>query len=106
MKSQQFDALLDKYPLRKLDQDAHLFTSDQLIDFPGRVFEIKNTIEHKPKLLKRLYAKTARGIVTRNNKESVAQLRKKYQFTEHETNYLFFTSSEELGAIVIEASKL
>jgi 16S rRNA G966 N2-methylase RsmD len=106
MKSQQFDALLDQYPLRKLDQDAHLFTSDQLIDFPGRVFEIKNTIEHKPKLLKRLYAKTARGIVTRNNKESVVQLRKKYQFTEHETNYLFFTSSEELGAIVIEASKL
>ncbi|MEN8815243.1 MAG: methyltransferase [Nonlabens sp.] len=106
MKSQQFDALLDQYPLRKLDQDAHLFTSDQLIDFPGRVFEIRNTIENKPKKLKRLYAKTARGIVTRNNKESVATLRKKYQFKEHETNYLFFTSSEELGAIVIEASKL
>lgn len=106
MKSQQFDALLDQYPLSKLDQDAHLFTSDQLIDFPGRVFEIRNTIENKPKKLKRLYAKTARGIVTRNNKESVAQLRKKYQFKEHETNYLFFTSSEELGAIVIEASKL
>lgn len=106
MKSQQFDALLDQYPLSKLDQDAHLFTSDQLFEFPGRVFEIKNTIENKPKKLKRLYAKTARGVVTRNNKESVAQLRKKYQFKEHETDYLFFTSCEELGAIVIEASKL
>ncbi|AGC77583.1 hypothetical protein LX97_02224 [Nonlabens dokdonensis] len=106
MKSQQFPALVEEYQLYKLDHDAHLFTSDNLVDFPGRVFEIENTIENKPKLIKRLYAKTAKGIVTRNNKESVAQLRKKYQFKEHEKHYLFFTSSEELGAIVIEASKL
>jgi hypothetical protein len=92
--------------LYKLDHDAHLFTSDSLIDFPGRVFKIENTIENKPKLIKRLYAKSSKGIVTRNNIQSVAQLRKKYQFKEHETDYLFFTSSEELGAIVIEASKL
>lgn len=106
MKSQQFAALVKEYQLYKLDHDAHLFTSDSLIEFPGRVFKIENTIENKPKLIKRLYAKSSKGIVTRNNIQSVAQLRKKYQFKEHETDYLFFTSSEELGAIVIEASKL
>ncbi|MFT5925351.1 MAG: hypothetical protein ACI9WL_000080 [Rubritalea sp.] len=106
MKSQQFDSLMMQYPLGKLDQDAHLFTAKELIDFPGRVFEIINVVENKPKKLKKLFAKTARGIVTRNYKESVAQLRKKYQFTEHETDYLFFTSSQELGSIVIEAVKI
>ncbi len=106
MKSQQFVDLMKAYQISKLDHDAHLFTCDNLIDFPGRVFEIKNTMEYKPKLIKRHFGKTARGIVTRNNKETVAQLRKKYQFKEHETDYLFFTSSEELGAIVIEAIKL
>ena len=70
------------------------------------MFEIKKVSQNKPKILKRLYAKTARAIVTRNNKETVAQLRKKYWFSEHERNYLFFTSSQELGAIVIEAVKL
>jgi len=106
MKSQQFDSLMIQYSLEKLDQDAHLFTSKQLVDFPGRVFEIINVIQNKPKNIKRLFAKTARAIVTRNNKESVAQLRKKYQFTEHETDYLFFTSSQELGSIIIEAVKI
>jgi hypothetical protein len=106
MKSQQFDSLMTQYSLEKLDQDAHLFTSKQSVDFPGRVFEIINVIENKPKNIKRLFAKTARAVVTRNNKESVAQLRKKYQFTEHETDYLFFTSSQELGSIIIEAVKI
>lgn len=106
MKSQQFDSLMQQYDLQKLDQDAHLFTSEKLVDFPGRVFEIKKVAPNKAKLLKRLYAKSARAIVTRNNKETVAQLRKKYQFSEHESHYLFFTSSQELGAIVIEAVKV
>ncbi|WP_213522689.1 methyltransferase [Nonlabens sp.] len=106
MKSQQFDSLMQHYALQKLDQDAHLFTSEKLCDFPGRIFEIKKVAPNTSKILKRLYAKSAKAIVTRNNKESVAQLRKKYQFSEHETDYLFFTSSQELGAIVIEAVKL
>ncbi|QJP35733.1 methyltransferase [Nonlabens sp. Ci31] len=106
MKSQQFASLMQQYAVQKLDQDAHLFTSEKLIDFPGRVFEIKKVSLNKSKILKRLYAKSARAIVTRNNKETVAQLRKKYQFSEHETNYLFFTSSQELGAIVIEVVKV
>lgn len=106
MKSQEFDAILEQYPLAKLDQDAHLFTSNDLIDFPGRVFEILNVIKNKPKVIKKLYGKSARGVVTRNHKESVALLRKKYQFSEHETDYLFFTSSEDHGAIVVEAKKL
>ncbi|WP_298953763.1 methyltransferase [uncultured Nonlabens sp.] len=106
MKSQEFDAILEQYPLLKLDQDAHLFTSEHLIEFPGRAFEIKSVNDNKPKKIKRLYGKSARGVVTRNHKESVAQLRKKYQFSEHETDYLFFTSSEELGSIVIEVIKL
>jgi 16S rRNA G966 N2-methylase RsmD len=106
MKSQQFDSLMQQYALQKLDQDAHLFTSENLFDFPGRVFEIKKVSQNKPKILKRLYAKSARAIVTRNNKETVAQLRKKYRFSEHERDYLFFTSAQELGAIVIEAVKL
>jgi hypothetical protein len=106
MKSQQFDALIMQYYLKKLDQGAHLFTSNQFIDFPGRVFKTISVVENKPKNINRLFAKTARGIVTRNNKESVAQLRKRYKFTEHETDYLFFTSSQELGPIIIEAVKI
>jgi hypothetical protein len=106
MKSQQFAALMQQYPVYKLDHDSHLFTANELVDFPGRIFKIIKVHNFKPKLIKKLYAGTARGVVTRNSKETVAQLRKKYNFKEHETDYLFFTSSKEVGAVVIEAVKL
>lgn len=106
MKSQQFAAVTKQYPVYKLDHDAHLFTTNELVDFPGRIFEIKQVHSYKPKVIKRSYAGTARGVVTRNSKETVAQLRKKYSLKEHDTDYLFFTSSKKLGAVVIEAEKL
>jgi len=106
MKSQGFKSLAESYNLEKLDINAHLFTSDSLMDFPGRVFEIQEFSAYKPKSVKKKYGKTARGIVTRNFKNTVKQLRDKFQFTENEMDYLFFTSVKGVGAVVIEAVKL
>ncbi|MGJ8684174.1 MAG: THUMP-like domain-containing protein [Nonlabens sp.] len=105
MKSQGFGFICEQYGISKIDHDAHLFTSDERIDFPGRIFRIEDIKAYKPKDIKRSYGKSHRGVVTRNFRESVHQLRQKYQLKEHETDYLFFTSS--MGkSIVIEAKKL
>ena len=106
MKSGAFQTLADQYEVEKLDTNAHLFTSDERKVFPGRVFEIIKFNSYKPKSVKKLYGKSARGVVTRNFKGNVKQLRTKFQFTEHDTDYLFFTSVKGLGATVIEARKL
>lgn len=106
MKSQGFDVLTNFYQLQKLDHNAHLFTSEKLIDFPGRVFDVITVLPYKPKLIKKLYGKSARAVVTRNFKNTVKQLRDKFQFAEHEKDYLFFTSVKGQGAVVIEAEKL
>ncbi|MBF4983129.1 methyltransferase [Nonlabens mediterrranea] len=105
MKSQAFGHLCEKYGVSKIDQDAHLFTSKKSIDFPGRTFIIEEIKAYKPKDIKRTYAKSHRAVVTRNFRESVHQLRTKFQLKEHETDYLFFTSS--MGKpVVIQAKKL
>lgn len=105
MKTQCFGAICEQYFVVKLDRDAHLFTSDALLDFPGRAFKINAIHDYKPKIIKRKYSKSARAVVTRNFRESVAQLRTKYKLTESEDHYLFFTSIEG-KYVVIEALKV
>jgi 16S rRNA G966 N2-methylase RsmD len=106
MKTQAFAALSHQFQVQKIDQDAHLFTSNELVEFPGRVFKVKRVLDYKPKSIKRQYGKGAHAVVTRNFRESVKEIRTKYKFTEHEFNYLFFTSSAGRGALVIEAEKI
>lgn len=105
MKTMAFQGLCKQYPVSKIDQDAHLFTSDELLDFPGRVFEIKAVNAYKPKAIKKQYGSSERAVVTRNFRESVAQLRTKYKLAESETDYLFFTSVAG-NYVVIEAVKM
>lgn len=105
MKSQGFKSLAEDYGVYKLDHNAHLFTSASRVDFPGRIFEVQRVIPYQPKQVKKLFGKSGRGVVTRNFKNTVKQLRDKFQFTEHDTDYLFFTSVNGKGAVVIEAVK-
>jgi 16S rRNA G966 N2-methylase RsmD len=106
MKSQAHGEIREQFHVSKIDQDAHLFTSDHLVEFPGRTFQVMATHRYKPKIIKRLYGNSARAVVTRNFRESVHQLRSKYKLSEHETDYLFFTSLKDQGKVVIEAKKL
>ncbi|SCY12887.1 hypothetical protein SAMN05192588_1287 [Nonlabens sp. Hel1_33_55] len=106
MKSQAFGEVCSQYGVSKIDQDAHLFTREDLIQFPGRCFKILEVHDYKPKIIKRQYGKGAHAVVTRNFRESVKKLRTIFNFEEHETNYLFFTSIAGRGPVVIEAIKI
>lgn len=105
MKSQAFGMLGVLYDVTKLDNDAHLFSSNQLIEFPGRTFRVEQVLPYKPKDIKKRFAKSGRGVVARNFRESVTQLRTKFNLKESETDYLFFTTINGT-ATVIEATKL
>jgi hypothetical protein len=106
MKSGGFKSMANLYKVEKLSSNTHLFTSDSLVNFPGRVFEIRKVDSYKPKLVNKKFGKSARGVVTRNFKNSVKELRSKYKLTEHDTDYLFFTQVERMGAVVIDCFKL
>ena len=92
MKSGLFDALGFDFSLLKLHQNSHLYTSNQLTEFPGRCFEIIRTVPYKKKKLKAAIDFNKAHITTRNFPETVASLRKQLKLKDGGDHYLFFTT--------------
>lgn len=91
LKSGGFNALAKQLKLGKLHQHSHLYTSTKLIEFPGRVFEIKRQLPFQKKTIATALKGIKANITTRNFPESVAELRKKFKIKEGGDLYLFFT---------------
>jgi hypothetical protein len=106
MKSGAFDIVSTKYKLNKLHQHAHLYTSNDLIDFPGRRFEIKEVIPFQKKEIKKSLKIKKANITTRNFPESVSTIRKKFKISDGGDDYLFFTTSENGQKIILVCSKV
>lgn len=104
MKSGGFDALTQQYPLKKLHKHSHLYTSDRLIDFPGRSFKITAQIAYSKKDIKKMGI-TKANITTRNFSETVEQIRKKTGIKEGGSTYLFFTTNINNERIVLLCEK-
>jgi hypothetical protein len=92
LKSGGFHQISKKLNLYKLHQHAHLYTSERLIKFPGRIFKVENSISYdKKKLLKLLPQKKA-NITTRNFPKTVAQFRKETKIKDGGEIYIFLTT--------------
>lgn len=94
LKSGGFKTIAEKLQLVKLAEHSHLYTADSLKSFPGRVFEVVDTIPYQKKNLKKLGFKKA-NITTRNFPLSVAEIRKLSGIKDGGINYLFFTTIED-----------
>ena len=106
MKSGLFELLAEKTGTSKLHQNSHLFTSEKLIEFPGRIFEAIDIKEFKPSLLKKELKGKKANITTRNFPESVATLRKLLKIKDGGERYLFFTIDMENQKIVLDCRKI
>ncbi len=105
LKSGGFHDISVQLNVKKLQQHTHLYTSDNLIEFPGRSFSIIAVIPYnKKQLLKTLQSKKA-NITTRNFPKSVAQLRKETKLSDGGDTYLFFCKLLDLKNAVIICKK-
>jgi len=89
MKSGGFKIIGRKFDLQKLHANTHLYTSAQLIDFPGRCFRIIETYPFNNKAIKNTGIKKA-NISARNFPISVADIRKKLKIKDGGETFLFF----------------
>lgn len=105
LKSGGFNILTSVLSVAKLHKHSHLYTSEQLINFPGRAFEILKVTPYNKKEMKRLGIKKA-NITTRNFSESVQNIRNTFKIKDGGDQYLFFTTNEDHEKIVIIASKV
>lgn len=105
LKSGAFHDLAIHYNLNKLAENTHLYTSEELIDFPGRRFEIIKVLPYNKKEM-RAYSKSKANVTIRNFPETVAQIRKKWKLKDGGNDYLFFTSLENNDRVVISGKPI
>lgn len=105
LKSGGFKSLAKVFKLKKLHQHSHLYTLDELINFPGRSFKILEVLPYSKKSLKALNLAKA-NVTTRNFPLSVSELRKKHKIKDGGDVYLFFTTDFNDDLIVIKCQKI
>ena len=106
MKSGGFNEVGEFYQLNKLHKHSHLYTSEDLIAFPGRVFVIQNTFSFSKTEMKNNLEKSQSNISTRNFPETVENIRKKWKIKEGGNTYSFFTTDENDNKIVLICTKI
>ena len=82
LKSGAFDLVSEKFFVQKFHQNTHLYTADDLVDFPGRTFLIEKVIPYSKSEIRDALTFKKANIATRNFLESVATLRKKWKIAD------------------------
>ncbi|QHI35889.1 hypothetical protein IMCC3317_12370 [Kordia antarctica] len=106
LKAGGFLSIAKAFGLEKLHQHSHLYTSDELITFPGRCFEVQKTVPYTKKIIKKELNLTKANITTRNFPESVASIRKKLTIADGGTDFLFLTTVFTGKKTVIHCKKV
>lgn len=107
MKAGAFKYVSQRYGLKKLHVNTHLYTSVSLVaDFPGRCFKVLQTLGFNKKDLKQLatYGKKA-NLTVRNFPSSVESLRKKLHLKEGGSLFLFATTIADNQHVIIVCEK-
>ena len=115
MKAAPFKLLSQRFNIKKLHRNSHLYTSDELVtDFPGRIFEVINVVPFDKKAKKILSQQTTVNgqqslskvsIAVRNFPLSAEELRKHLGFKDGDDFYIFGTTMKGEKKVLILGSK-
>ena len=106
MKSGGFDVVSSKFKIDKLHKHSHLYTSEDLISFPGRIFEIQDTIPYNKTAIKKNLKNKQVNITTRNFPENVESIRKKWNIKDGGNTYCFFSTDINNNKIALICTKI
>jgi hypothetical protein len=105
MKAQGFKVLTERFLMKKLQNNSHLYTSSEWIpEFPGRKFQIQEVSGLGKKELKSfLDGLTQANLTVRNFPMTVADLRKRLKIKEGGEYFLFATTLQDNRKVLIKA---
>lgn len=108
MKAGCFAQLCERYGVKALGLNSHLFVSGEKIErFPGRRFRIKAVSSMNRKELKKTLAGIMEANITvRNFPLPVAELRKRLKLKDGGNTYIFATTVADDKHVVIVAEKV
>ncbi|MBT8324729.1 MAG: class I SAM-dependent methyltransferase [Winogradskyella sp.] len=105
LKAGAFNAVSALLNITKLHKHSHLYTSDALVEFPGRRFKIEKAIPFNKKIFAKEKISKA-NVTTRNFPLSVGDIRKKLKIKDGGNIYLFFTTNLSDEKIILICSKI
>jgi len=91
--------------LDKLHPHTHLYTSKQLLSFPGHSFKVEQITTYNKKGFESLKINSA-NVKLRNAPDSAETLRKKFKFKDGGDCYLFFTTDQTGKGCIIKTRKI
>ena len=106
LKSGGFHQISHQLKVFKLQQHSHLYTSNELLEFPGRVFKIENVVPYHKKKLKKFLTDDKANITIRNFPKTVEQIRKETKIKDGGNSYLFFTTLNTSEFVVVICKKI
>ena len=105
LKAGAFLQVAVRFGLSKLHPHSHLYTSEHLVDFPGRRFRTEKIWTYGKSEMKTL-AGEKMNITTRNFPETVESLRKRWKIADGGDKYCFFTTDINEQKIALICSKI
>ena len=84
----------------------HLYTSDELIDFPGRTFQIEKTVNCTKKDMIENFSNQKMNVTVRNFPDTVDNIRKKWKIKDGGNQYCFFTTDKNENKIALICTKI
>lgn len=106
LKAGPYRLLSERYGVRKLQANSHLYTSFHEVDFPGRRFRVLEVSDFGKKNLKQFLQGIEKANLTvRNFPTSVVELRKKLKLKEGGDLYLFATTLHGGQKVLIKCIK-
>lgn len=105
LKTGLYNTLAERFKVKKLHKHSHLYTSDQVENFPGRIFKIVEVIPYNKKNLKQ-FENQKWNVTTRNFPLKVEEIRKKHKLKDGGIIYVFFTTNLNNEKIVVICEKI
>jgi len=106
MKSGGFNQIASYFSVDKLHKNSHLYTSDELIDFPGRTFQIQKIVNYSKKDMIENFSNQKKNITIRNFPDTVENIRKKWKIKDGGNQYCFFTTDKNENKIALICTKI
>jgi hypothetical protein len=106
MKSGGFNQIASFFSVDKLHKNSHLYTSDELIDFPGRAFQIEKKVNFSKKDMIENFSNQKMNVTVRNFPDTVENIRKKWKIKDGGNQYCFFTTDKNENKIALICTKI
>lgn len=106
MKSGGFNQIASFFSLDKLHINSHLYTSDELINFPGRTFQIEKILNCSKKDMIENFSNQKMNVTVRNFPDTVENIRKKWKIKDGGNQYCFFTTDKNENKITLICTKI